>query len=79
MGYCPIIFGYESQIVEFARANADIWPEVEDKMRMLYSVPTVWSSQPFMALTARGPKLIGALKDPEIRKIAWERGANRAI
>ena len=52
--------------------NKDIWPKVKDKMRILYPVPTVWSSHPFISLSARASKLMEALKDPEIQKIAWE-------
>jgi hypothetical protein len=72
VGSYPIIVGYENQIVEFARAHADVWPAVKDKMRILYPVPTVWSSHPFISLSAKGTKLMEALKDPEIQKIAWE-------
>lgn len=72
VGSYPIIVGYENQIVEFARQHPDIWPKVKDKMRILYPVPTVWSSHPFISLSARGTKLMEALKDPDIQKIAWE-------
>ena len=41
-------------------------------MRILYPVPTVWSSHPFISLSAKGTKLMEALKDPEIQRVAWE-------
>lgn len=72
VGSYPLIVGYENQIVEFSLQNKDIWQKVKDTMRILYPVPTVWSSHPFIALTARASKLMQALKDPEIQKIAWE-------
>jgi hypothetical protein len=71
VGSYPLIVGYENQIVEFARQNAELWPKVKDKLRILYPVPTVWSSHPFISLSAKGTKLMEALKDPEIQKIAW--------
>jgi len=72
VGSYPLIVGYENQIVEFALQHPDIWPTVKGKLRMLYPVPTVWSSHPFISLSAGGTKLMEALKDPEIQKIAWE-------
>jgi hypothetical protein len=72
VGSYPIIVGYENLIVEFAIQHKDIWPQVKGRMRILYPVPTVWSSHPFITLSARGTKLMEALKDPEIQKIAWE-------
>jgi hypothetical protein len=72
VGSYPLIVGYENQIVEFALQHADIWPKVKEKMRILYPVPTVWSSHPFISLSAKGTKLMEALKDPEIQRVAWE-------
>jgi hypothetical protein len=39
---------------------------------MLYPSPTVWSSQPLVALTPGGKRLMEALRDPEIQRIGWE-------
>ena len=72
VGSYPLIVGYENLIVEFAVQHKDIWPQVKGKMRILYPVPTVWSSHPFISLSARGTKMMEALKDPDIQKIAWE-------
>ncbi|HNK57193.1 MAG TPA: hypothetical protein PLL86_13330, partial [Leptospiraceae bacterium] len=44
MGAKPIIAGYENQIVEFSIEHSDFWPKVKEKIRILYPVPTVWSS-----------------------------------
>ena len=72
VGSYPLIVGYENLIVEFALQHRDVWPKVKEKMRILYPVPTVWSSHPFISLSAAGTKLMEALKDPELQKIAWE-------
>ena len=40
----PIIAGYENQIVEFSIEHKDFWPKVKEKIRILYPLPTVWSS-----------------------------------
>jgi len=32
----------------------------------------VWASHPFIARTANGKRLMEALRDPEIQKIAWD-------
>ena len=73
VGSYPLIVGYENQIVEFSLAHKDLWPKVKDKMRILYPVPTVWSSHPFIQVTAKAAKLMQALVDPETQKLAWER------
>ncbi len=73
VGAKPIIAGYENQIIEYSLAHPDQWPVVKEKVRLLYPEPTVWSAHPFIALTPKAEKLMKALKDPEIQKIAWER------
>lgn len=73
VGAKPIIVGYENQIVEFSLEHADLWPQVKDEMRILYPVPTVWSSHPIMSLSPKGDALIEALMDPELQKLAWEK------
>lgn len=73
MGAKPIIAGYENQIVEFSIEHADFWPKVKGKIRILYPVPTVWSSQPLIILNPKAVNLIQALQDKEIQQIAWEK------
>lgn len=72
VGSKPIIVGYESQLVEFALANEAYQPLIKAKIRTLYPVPTIWSSHPIIALTPKGKRLIEAMKDPVIQKLAWE-------
>lgn len=72
VGAKPIIVGYESQIIEFSIANSNMWPKIKDKVRVLYPVPTVWSSHPVIVTSDRGRVLVEAFQDEEIQKIAWE-------
>lgn len=73
VGTYPLVVGYENQIVEFALANPGSWPELSGKLRILYPVPTVWSAHPLIALTPTGERLLAALLDPELQRLAWER------
>lgn len=73
MGAKPIIAGYENQIIEFSVEHSDFWPKVKEKVRILYPMPTVWSSQPLIITNQRAISLITALQDKEIQQIAWEK------
>lgn len=72
VGSYPLIVGYENQIVEFSLQHKDVWPRVKDKMRILYPVPTVWSSHPLIALTDNGKLFLTALQDDDLQNLAWE-------
>ncbi len=67
----PLIVGYESQYIEFARENPDLWPNVSTQIAMVYPIPTVWSSHPLIALTDNGRILLEALADEELQQLAW--------
>jgi hypothetical protein len=71
IGAHPIIVGYENQLIEFGLQNKDTWEAVKAKLRILYPVPTVWSSHIIIATNAKAAGLIKALEDREIQKIAW--------
>jgi hypothetical protein len=73
VGAKPIMAGYESQILEFAVENPDDWEQLKDDIVILYPVPTVWASHPYIALTDNGAKAIDALLDEDIQTIAWEK------
>jgi hypothetical protein len=73
VGSYPLVVGYENQIVEFALANPEAWPRLADRLRVLYPEPTVWSAHPLIALTPAGERLLAALLDPEMQRLAWER------
>lgn len=70
MGGKPIVAGYESQLIEFKLERPDLADQL-GKYVALYPMPTVWSSHPLIARTGNGKRLLEALKDPEIQKIAW--------
>lgn len=72
VGAKPIIVGYESQAVEYSLQHQEIWDAIKNKITILYPEPTVWSSHPVIILNSRASKLIEALKDPEIQRLAWE-------
>lgn len=73
MGAKPMIAGYENQMIEFAIENPNDWNMVKEQVAVLYPEPTVWSSHPLIALNEKGAKLIEAMQDEEIQKIAWEK------
>lgn len=72
VGSYPIIVGYENQIMEFALQNPAVWTKLKDRLRILYPLPTVWSSHPMIALTEKGSRLIDAISDPRFQTLAWE-------
>ncbi|MBI2566683.1 MAG: hypothetical protein HYV63_06590 [Candidatus Schekmanbacteria bacterium] len=78
IGARPIIAGYESQLVEFFIDHQEFRQTLREKIRILYPKPTVWSEHPLIAMTGRGKKLIEALKDPEIQRLAWEKHGFRS-
>jgi hypothetical protein len=78
IGDKPIIVGYEAQLIDFARVSPDKYRAQKDQLRVLYPKPTVWSSHPILALTPNGKKLITALQDPDVQKLAWKRHGFRS-
>ncbi|MEO7718255.1 MAG: hypothetical protein ABIY70_18800 [Capsulimonas sp.] len=78
VGTSPMVVGYESQLVEFGMENAQYRDMLKTHIQILYPRPTVWSSHPLIALNANGVKLLDALHDPEIQKIAWEKHGFRS-
>jgi len=77
-GSYPIIVGYEAQLVEFSIENAQYRDLLRKEITTLYPRPTVWSSHPLIALTANGERLLTALQDPEIQRLAWEKHGFRS-
>lgn len=73
VGAKPIIAGYESQIIEFSLQYPELWPKVKDKIRILYPVPTVWSSHPLIILRPESKVMIEALQDADVQRLAWEK------
>src|SRR5262249_35710173 len=77
-GAYPIIVAYETQLLEFAAEHHELIEPVKKKLRIVYPRPTVWASHPLISLDANGRRLIAALKDPEMQRIAWERHGFRS-
>jgi hypothetical protein len=74
-----IVVGYENQLVEYILAHPNSKDAVLENVRILYPVPTVWSSHPVIALNDKGKKLIDALKDEDIQKLAWKEHGFRSV
>jgi len=66
-----MVIGYESQIVEFIVANPKSRKLIQDTVCVLYPEPTVWSSHPIVSLNDRGDRLIEAMMDEEVQRLAW--------
>ena len=78
VGSFPIIVGYEAQLVEFGLENPQYGDLLHREVTTLYPKPTLWSSHPLIALTPNGEKLLNALQDPEIQRLAWEKHGFRS-
>ena len=72
MGAYPIVVGYENQLVEYSIQNPNARDLLNQQIVMLYPRPSVWATHTYIALNPKGERLLAALKDPEIQKIAWE-------
>ncbi|MBN1894543.1 substrate-binding domain-containing protein [bacterium] len=73
LGALPVIVGYESQIIGYAKKHSLRRPEINRRIRVLYPVPTVWSAHPLMVLRPEAEILLQAMQDPDFQEIAWEK------
>lgn len=76
MGAMPLVALYESQGLESVIAlknnnQQSQINQINQQLRILYPEPTVWADHPFAARTPEGQKLMDALRDPEIQRLAW--------
>lgn len=69
----PLTAGYENQIAEYALLHPDQVDLLRAKIVTLYPTPTIWSSHPLIAETRVCDRLIEAMLDPDIQRLAWER------
>jgi hypothetical protein len=76
-GAKPIVALYESQIQEFLASYPSYRDEISKEVRMLYPKPTVWATHPFVVRSDNAGRLLTALKDPDIQRLAWERHGQR--
>ena len=78
VGAYPLIVGYENQLVEYSLEHKEALELLKKKVRILYPVPTIWSTHPFIALTENGKKMIQALKSSDAQELAWEQHGFRS-
>jgi hypothetical protein len=74
----PLTVGYESQIAEYALQHPEALTLLRQKIVTLYPLPTMWSSHPLIAETPRCNRLIDAMEDKDIQRLAWERHGFRS-
>ena len=68
----PLFAGYENQIIQLAATNSNS-KEILKDVTVLYPSPTIYSDHPILALDTDGWRLISAMRDDEIQKIAWKK------
>jgi hypothetical protein len=73
IGAYPIIVGYENQLIEYSIEHPEFRDVLLKQITILYPRPTAWATHTLLALDAPGARLLDALKDPSIQKLAWER------
>lgn len=73
IGAYPIIVGYENQLIEYSVEHPELRDVLLKQINILYPRPTTWATHTMMALNGNGVRLLDALKDPAIQKLAWER------
>lgn len=73
IGAYPLIVGYENQLIEYSLDHPDFRDVLLKQINVLYPRPTTWATHTLMALDPAGVRLLEALKDPVIQRIAWER------
>lgn len=71
MGARPIIIGYENQLIEFLIENAGYAEQIQQKIRVIYPEPTIFASHPLISLREDCKRLVEALQDPDVQRIAW--------
>ena len=74
IGGKPMIVGYESQMIGFIIKEPEIWERVSQSALRpvtLYPEPTVFSAHVVMSLNENADRLVEALQDEELQKLAW--------
>jgi hypothetical protein len=78
MGDKPIIVGYEAQMIGYSREDPQRYASRKKELRTLYPRPIVWSSHPLIAVSDNGRRLLEALQDKDLQRLAWERHGFRS-
>ena len=69
----------KTSCVEYSMSHPEVLELLRQKVRILYPKPTVWSSHPLHGLTTHGgERLLHALQDADIQRLAWERHGFRS-
>lgn len=66
----PLYAGYENQIIQQV-VSSGASRTIVDRVRVLYPEPTIYSDHPLIALNSNAHRLIDALNDEELQRIAW--------
>ncbi|WP_297747975.1 hypothetical protein [uncultured Tessaracoccus sp.] len=66
----PLYAGYESQNIQQMTVGGNA-ERLMKNVTMLYPDPTVYSDHPILAINSDAQRLIEAMKDEEIQKLAW--------
>lgn len=72
-GSKPMMIGYESQILDLAANQPDVYAQAKDDVVIAYITPTVWSTHVIIPLDEKGVKLRDLLKTDEMQKLAWSK------
>ena len=72
-GSKPMMVGYESQVLDLAVNEPDLYEQVKDDLVVAYTTPTVWSTHVLMALDENGERLSEFFMSDEVQQLAWER------
>lgn len=72
VGSKPMSVGYESQLLDLAKNNADQYKQVKDDIIILYPTPTMWSTHEYIALDDNGAKGLDALRTKAVQEYAWK-------
>lgn len=78
VGANPIVVGYENQLLEYRAQHPEQAAALQQSVRVIYPEPTMWSAHEFIPLTPYGRRLLEALKDPALVRLAWERHGFRS-
>lgn len=68
----PLYAGYENQVIQQVRTGPNSEAVLKD-VRILYPEPTIYSDHPVLALNGDAAKLIEALKDEDLQRLAWQK------
>jgi class 3 adenylate cyclase len=72
MRTCPMFVAYESLLLDYINENELNCTDIKS-IRVIYPRPTIWATHPMIATTEKGERLLAALRDPIIQKIAWDK------